>query len=566
MSDEIRGPVPLSDRPPPASRPAPGPTVAAAPTRPPRRFRIRFPVTVLIVAALIFFWPVLWVLGWEAVGQEAPFVMWFGFLMFVVPLTVVVLAVWWLFFAAVSWKTRLLGFVLAAILLGAFIGSIRRVEMTMPTSNVIWPKFYMVWDQLPDQRRANFQMATVDKDVKLYLTVGPEDFARYRGPAADGVSAGPALETDWKAHPPKIVWQHPSGGGYSGFAVAGNIVVTLEQLPGKESLVCYDRATGRQRWAHTYDAYHKDVMGDGPRGTPLIADGFVYSLGAAGELVCLNGETGNKSWSVNVLDDCKAKKPQWGLAGSPLLVGDHIIVNAGVDPDHPAGMAVAAYDRKTGKRDWATGNRKAGYSSPQLATLAGKQQILVFDGEGLGGFDPADGKELWFHEWKTFAEMNDIQPLVIGDDVFISSEATNGCALVRVKPPQGDAGWTAETVWSNKGFAAKYANPVLHNGSIYGLSNGVLYCLDPATGEKRWKLLGRYGMGQLLLRGNTLVIMTDGGDVALVAADPKAGRELARLSVFDGKKTWNTPALAGDQLFLRNQMDMACVQLPVVKK
>ena len=250
----------------------------------------------------------------------------------------------------------------------------------------------------------------------------------------------------------------------------------------------------------------------------------------------------------------------WGMAGSPLVLGDKVIVNPGIDEANNARQAVAAYDRKTGKRLWASGEHKAGYSSPQLATLAGKSQILLFDAGGLAGFDPDVGTELWRHPWETFNNMNIIQPLVFGDDrVFISSELSNGCAMLRVTR-QGDK-FAVETVWANKQMGARYCNPVAFAGHIFGLSNGFLVCLDEATGKRVWKD-GRYGNGQLVRSGSLLVVTSEAGEVALVAADPERYRELAKLRLFDASKTWNTPALAGNQLFVRNHEELACLELP----
>ena len=247
------------------------------------------------------------------------------------------------------------------------------------------------------------------------------------------------------------------------------------------------------------------------------------------------------------------------MTSSPLIVGNLVIVNAGIDPDKKAGRALAAYDRASGVLIWAGGNDIAGYSSPQLAQLDGSEQILLFDGGGLAGFDPKSGSELWRYPWKTFSDMNIMQPLVLGEDqVFISSEMSNGCALLQVKK-KGER-WAVDTVWKNKLFGARFANPVAADGHIYGLSNGILTCLEQETGKRTWKG-GRFGSGQVLLAGKSLLITSEMGEVMLMAADPKEYRELARMTVFSGK-TWNTPALAGNQLFVRNHREMACYELP----
>ena len=288
-------------------------------------------------------------------------------------------------------------------------------------------------------------------------------------------------------------------------------------------------------------------MGDGPRSTPTIHNKMIYSIGATGEMVCLTAE-GKLHWSTNVLELAKAKNIKWGLTGSPQIVDDLVIAHAGIDPDAPADSALIAFQQSDGKVRWKTGNRKAGYSSPQLSILAKTQQILLFDGAGLVSYDPKSGAELWKFPWITDYEMNSIQPVVVGDDcVFISSELKNGCALLRAKLTDKNS-WTVETVWKNKNLAARYANPVTDDKYIFGLHNmdGILRALDvkdgsiTTTGE-------RHGPGQLLLVGNLLLIVNgDWGHVSMFETTDASCNELGRFSPLEKRdKTWNTPALAG---------------------
>ncbi|HZZ80230.1 MAG TPA: PQQ-binding-like beta-propeller repeat protein, partial [Gemmataceae bacterium] len=392
---------------------------------------------------------------------------------------------------------------------------------------------------------------------------------RYRGAGSDGAVSWLALDTDWVKSPPKVEWFIKCGNGYSGIAVAGNLVVTLEQRKEGESVVCYDRNTGKQRWVHSYNDSYIDPtsMGNGPRSTPTIFNDRIYSIGATGELVCLNIK-GEKQWSHNILKDAKAKNVKWGLTGSPLIVDDLVIANPGIDEkaEEPSHSSLIAYDLATGNIRWRSGNRPAGYSSPQLATIAGVTQIILFDGTGIVGYDPKTGRELWQHPWPTQFSMNSIQPLVLGDRVFISSERTNGCAMLQiVKDSAGEKpAWKVEIAWKNRNLAARYANPVSDGKSIFGLDNtgGELTCLDVATGKLHWKAEAE-GPGQLLLAKNALIV-TNGktGDVALFDLDTSECKELARFQTFAKQdKTWNTPALAGDLLFVRNQNQITCLKL-----
>ncbi len=530
------------------------------------------PAVVLSLGALILAFPVIW----QAIGLDDTNLMQMAMfsLMGSVLLTVLGLMVWWLILSRFDWRL-LWGVALVVLLIGfgASPGAhlIRWESPGMTRGSLLYPRFSFFWQKTPEQRleehRAIQEQEAQARGITLpalNLRVEQTDFPRYRGRNADGVTTGPALADAWQTRSPNILWNRPAGGGYAGVAVAGNAVITVEQRGDREVVVCYDRNSGRERWTSAYPACHKDAMGDGPRATPTIDGGDVFSLGANGDLVCLDGADGKARWQVNVLTDSHATKVQWGLSGSPLVLADRVIVNAGINPDNNTGEALAAYDRKTGQRLWAAGKHGAGYSSPQLSTLDGVEQILLFDAGGLAGFDPANGTELWRHPWSTFNEMNTIQPLVVGSDrVFISSELKNGCALLRVQRSPDGQGWKPEVVWQNRNLCTKYANPVYAAGHLYGLRDGWLVCLEAANGETCWRGQ-RYGMGQLLVAGDKLIVITDQGEVVLVALDPYAARELGRFEVLK-YKTWNTPALAGNQLFLRNEQDMACVELPVSK-
>ena len=481
-------------------------------------------------------------------------------------LAVLIIAVWWLFFSGVRWGVRLGVIIVAVLVVAAFFSIVRQGELTMGRIALV-PRFQFIWetsaedklerDRESESRQAN-DLPTID------ATIGAEDFPRYRGPKLDGIVSFAKLQTDWQKHPPMLQWRRACPGGYGGVAAAGNIAVTLQQRGTHEVVVCFDRATGRERWTYAYDAFHKDIMGNGPRSTPTIHNQRIFTIGATGQLVCLNA-IGEKQWTVNILRDAKAKNTKWGLTGSPLIVDDLVVAHAGIDPDAPADSALIAYEQATGKIRWRTGNRRAGYSSPQLAVIGNVPQILLFDGEGLVSYDKT-GKELWQHPWVTDWDMNSIQPLVLENDrVFISSELSNGCAMLRVKAPDNDkASWSVEPLWQNKNLATRYANPVTDGKSIFGLhtDRGLLRCLDASNGKILWKG-ERFGAGQMLLAdGVLLVVNGDTGEVSLFAADGQACNEWAQ-PVFEKKdKTWNTPALAGDQLFVRNQREIACLKLP----
>jgi outer membrane protein assembly factor BamB len=527
-----------------------------------RRLRvplIAFTLPVLLLIGLI----VIGRLDPDDVAPEAMIALFMGFIVST-ELAILVVAIWFLFFSGLRLSTKLVGVLLAVAVVTAIVETPRRWEF----GGMMTPIPIFRWQ--PDlQAELSERLARVDHDAPALtaadLAVGPEDFPRYRGSRADGVAPATAVGVNWSATPPKEVWRVPVGWAYSGIAIAGNVAITLEQRGDEEAVLCYHRATGKELWAHVYPAKFTQTPpmgGPGPRSTPTICDGDVYCLGAKGHLVCLDGTTGKPRWPmIDVVTDNGATVVQWGMTSSPLIVGDKVVVNAGIDPDSNQHQAVAAYDRKTGKKVWAAGDHAAGYSSPMLATLDGMEQIVLFDVGGVAGIDPADGKELWRHPWKTWQDMNIVQPLILpGDRVFISSETLNGGALLEVK--KSGTEWTVRPLWTNRNLAARFANPVFCAGHIFGLSNGRLVCLDAETGKRVWRSDEGFDSGQLLVCGTTLVVQAERtGEVVAVAAEPTEYRELGRTKVFRGSRTWNTPALAGGRLYLRNHEEMVCLDL-----
>jgi outer membrane protein assembly factor BamB len=380
----------------------------------------------------------------------------------------------------------------------------------------------------------------------------PAPWPDYRGPARDGVIEGVSIRQDW---PLEQLWRTKVGGGYASMVVAEGKIYTIEQRRGQEVAAAYDLATGHELWTHAWDADFQEAMGGpGPRATPTYASGRVYALGALGDLRALKASNGELVWKTNILADAGAANIQWGMSGAPLAVDGRLIVNAGGS----GGKSVTAYDAGTGKILWQSLDDKAGYASPQLMTLAGKQQVVVFTGERLVSLDPADGRELWALDWRTDHNINSAQPIqVSGDRIWFSSGYGHGSALAEIRETAG--GFEAKKLWETNTMKNKFNSSLLYQGHIYGLDDGILSSIDVETGARDWKA-GRYGFGQLLLAGGYIIVLTEKGELVLVKATPESHQEVARFPVLEGK-TWNVPAYAGGKLLVRNQTEMAAYQL-----
>ncbi|HEX6903321.1 MAG TPA: PQQ-binding-like beta-propeller repeat protein [Thermoanaerobaculia bacterium] len=371
----------------------------------------------------------------------------------------------------------------------------------------------------------------------------------FRGAQRDGVARGARIATDWSASPPVELWRRPIGPGWSSFAVQGNFLYTQEQRGEDEVVSCYDMTTGEPVWMHRDAArFWESNGGAGPRATPTLRNGRVYALGATGILNALDARDGSVVWSRNPATDTGTELPGWGFSGSPLVVGDVVIV--------ATSGKLAAYDLATGEPRWKGPDGGGGYSSPHLVTIGGVPQVLLLNGDGAISVAPADGKVLWKHEASADARI--VQPALTPDgDVLIGS----GQDLGRVAVTRGPGGWTTQERWTSNGLKPYFNDFVVHNGHAFGFDGSRLACIDLKDGKRKWKD-GHYGHGQLVLLPDQdlLLVLSEKGELALVKADSGQFAELARIPAIEGK-TWNHPVLAGDVLLVRNGEEMVAFRL-----
>lgn len=464
---------------------------------------------------------------------------------------------WFVFLSPASARTRktVAGVTLAAVALAAGLLRFEGVS-----GNMI-PKVAFRWtpeaDQLLDAPVAEADLGAASEAV--LATPTDHDYPQFLGPDRRATLTGLNLDADWKARSPKLLWKQPIGAGWSSFAIVGDYAVTQEQRGDRALTVCYAVRTGEVVWSHAEEGRFTSVLGgDGPRATPTVVDGKVYTYSPMGLLNCLDGATGEVIWSHNVLEETGGSTIQWGLASSPLVVDQKVIV-----PGGGAGQSVLAFDKETGEKIWAAGDDRASYASPVLATLYGVPQVLLVMQDWLVSRRLDDGEELFRVEWpgKSNSNASASQPVVVeGNRIFLSKGYGSGAMVVQVqRDEQGE--FSTEVLWAKPSLLrTKLTNAVVRDGHAYGLSEGVLECVDLATGERAWKR-GRYGHGQVVLIDDLLLVTSEAGEVALVEASPEQYRQLARFQALEGK-TWNTPALSGNLLLIRNAEQAACYELP----
>ena len=468
-------------------------------------------------------------------------------------ITILLLLAWFMFFTRLRWRARLFGLLLFA--LGVFgLRQTFRFDGSIDGSGN--PRIVWRWTPRRDGNLGAFKPVSITTDHPA--VVASADCPAYLGSERQGVIKGIELDRDWIAHPPQELWRQPIGLGWSAFAIAGSHAITQERRGEGELVVGYELATGRVLWAFTNVVHFSETMGgDGPRATPTIADGRVYALGATGILDCLDAATGQRVWSRDTLKENGLPNLVFGKSCSPLVVDHLVVVTGGLTN----ASTLLAYNRNDGSLLWRAGTDKASFSSPTVATLCGQRQIVSVNAGTVTGHDPADGRILWEYPWAGDKWPKCAQPVVLeGDRIFLSASFNAGCAMLQLKAQAGGRLAVAEN-WKSRAMKSEFSNLVARDGFLYGMDDGILACIDLATGERKWKD-GRYGHSQVLLVGGVLLVQTEPGPVVLVEANPSAYRELARINALRSK-TWNVPALAGEFLLLRNDQEAVCYRLSI---
>ena len=381
------------------------------------------------------------------------------------------------------------------------------------------------------------------------------DWPGFRGPERDDSIRGVRIATDWSASPPVELWRRPIGPGWSSFAVHGNLLYTQEQRGDDEIVASYNMTTGAPVWRHRDAArFYESNGGPGPRGTPTLSNGRVYTFGATGIVNALDARNGAIVWSRNAASDTGRKVPDWGFASSPLVVNDLVIVAA-------SGRLVA-YDVATGNPRWFGPTRGGSYSSPHLMMIGDVAQVLLMSTTGLTSVAPADGKLLWEHSWPGSPIL---QPARTSDgDVLITTGDTAGSmGIRRITVARAASGWNVAERWTSHGLKPYFNDFVVHNGYAFGFDGSILSCIDLQDGTRKWKG-GRYGFGQLVLfpEQDLMLVLSEEGELALVKATADQFTEVARFPAIEGK-TWNHLVLVGDVLLVRNGEVMVAFRLPL---
>jgi outer membrane protein assembly factor BamB len=384
---------------------------------------------------------------------------------------------------------------------------------------------------------------------------------QFLGPQRTGISPERGLLAKWPEGGPKVLWRVPGGVGMSGIVIDNNKALTMIERDGKQVLVCLSADKGEEQWEREIAPAYKNQMGNGTRGTPTIAADRVFVFTGEGILAAVNFADGKLLWSKNVVAELKGQPAEYGMACSPLVVGDQVIVTVGA----PKG-SVAAINVASGELAWKTGNDPAGYSSPALLTLDEKPQIVASTGTAVMGIEPKGGRMIWRHPFETDFNCNIATPIAYQNQVFISAGENHGCALLKVS---ADSGAEGTEVWSSLGpksvMRNEWQTSILLGDHLYGFDNvggagpvSHLTCISAKTGERAWQE-ARFGKGNLIAADGKLFMTTMRGELVIARASPKAYEEIGRATYISG--TRQAPSLSNGRLYLRDDKEIVCLDV-----
>jgi outer membrane protein assembly factor BamB len=375
------------------------------------------------------------------------------------------------------------------------------------------------------------------------------DWPQWRGPNRDGVSSE-KVSASWPAAGPKVLWRAAVGTGFSSISVSEGRAYTMGNLKNEDTVWCFEAGSGRVLWRHTYAAQLGPQWYEGgPGSTPTVSGHRVFTISKWGDVFCLEAARGTVIWQRDLRRD-GVKPNRWGFAGSPLIWGDRVILNAGT-----AGIAL---DRATGRIVWSNGTNAAGYASPTRFDSGGRESVLIFAAKRLVALDPQSGRELWRQPWETDWDTNNTDPLVHGRRIFISS-FSRGCGLLSVSNGQ------PAITYTNKVLRSHLSPGILRGEYLYAFDGEAkqetdFRCVHLPTGELKWTCKDP-AFGSLILAGDKLIVLSEKGELLLAEASPVGFKPLARAKVLSGV-CWTPPALANGRLYVRTARgELRCLKL-----
>lgn len=385
-------------------------------------------------------------------------------------------------------------------------------------------------------------------------SAGAADWPNWMGPNLNGVSTQQDWSADWPADGLPQLWTKPIGIGFSSVSIVDGLLYAMGHTDGKETVWCLNADSGKEVWSHSYPAQlNANLYEGGPGATATVDGDFVYTLSIDGRLLCLDRKTGDVAWQNQLRQDLDVDLHEWGFDSSPLILKDQLILQGG---------RLVSYNKRSGKLLWRSEKHTAGYGAVR-AFAFGKQTLLAhLDCDGLRINDSADGREVALTPWKSPFRTNSTTPIVVDDQIYISSGYNVGCGLFQLQGTQ------LSEVYTSKKMRNHFNNSILLDGYLYGFDGNsnlgrvvTLTCMDFATGEVMWRKAG-LGCGSVTVADNKLLILSDRGELVLANAQSTEYQELARSDFLTGR-CWTVPVLLNGKIYGRNAAGtLKCVQLP----
>jgi outer membrane protein assembly factor BamB len=385
------------------------------------------------------------------------------------------------------------------------------------------------------------------------------EWPQHLGPNRDGQSQDTGLVRQWPKGGPAVAWNREVGSGWSGPVIAGDRLVLFHRKGDEEVVDCLNPATGESRWTAKYRSRYVDEFNfdNGPRATPLMAGGRVFTFGADGDLRAWELATGKPIWDRNVNREYEVQKGFFGTASSPILAAGNLLVNVG-----GKGAAVVAFDPATGKEVWKTGDDPVSYSSPVLAMLGDEEMAIFFTRSGLLAISPRDGRRRLSYPFRprAHASVNAATPVVSGERVFLSTAYSTGAVLLATKGDKLVEVWQGENILS-----CHYNTPLLVKGHLYGIDGrqeggqASLRCVEWDTGKVKWTKEA-FGCAGLVHADGLVLACAESGEVVIFDPNPDGYKERGRAAVLD-HPVRALPALAGGRLFVRDGKKLVALEV-----